>query len=63
MNNKWIPCGERLPEKNGKYLITGRQGAVNILLFEDGRWYGRRGVVAWLPLPEPYGGDNDDQSR
>lgn len=54
MNNKWIPCGERLPEKNGKYLITGRQGAVNILLFEGGRWYGGRGVLAWLPLPRAY---------
>ena len=50
----WIPCSERLPDQNGKYLVVGRQKAINILKFDGGRWYGKWGVVAWMPLPEPY---------
>lgn len=56
---KWIPCEERLPSKDGRYLIVGRQGAVNILPYRDGRWYGRWGVIAWMPLPEPYREDGE----
>ena len=51
---QWIPCSERLPDQNGKYLVVGRQKAINILKFDGGRWYGKWGVVAWLPLPSPY---------
>ena len=56
---RWIPCSERLPEANGNYLVTGRQGAVNKRKFEDGRWYGNWAVTAWMPLPKPYGGDEE----
>ena len=51
---QWIPCSERLPDQNGKYLVVGRQKAINILKFDGGRWYGKWGVVAWMPLPETY---------
>lgn len=57
---EWIPCSERLPSKDGKYLIVGRQGAVNILPYRDGRWYGRWGVIAWMPLPKPWKGADDE---
>ena len=33
---QWIPCSERMPERNGYYLVTGRQGAVNKRLYQDG---------------------------
>ena len=56
---QWIPCSERLPDQNGKYLVVGRQKAINILKFDGGRWYGKWGVVAWKPLPEPYKGDEE----
>ena len=56
---KWIPCSERLPDTNGDYLVTGRQGAVNKRRFEDGRWYGNWAVLAWMPLPEPYKGEQE----
>ena len=52
--SEWIPCSDRLPSEDGKYLIVGRQGAVNILPYHDGMWYGRWGVIAWMPLPKPY---------
>ena len=56
---QWIPCSERLPDQNGKYLVVGRQKAINILKFDGGRWYGKWGVVAWMPLPEPYEGEKE----
>ena len=55
----WTSCYKRLPETNGYYLITGRQGSVNKRKFEDGRWYGNWAVTAWMSLPEPYRGDED----
>ncbi len=56
---QWIPCSERLPDQNGKYLVVGRQKAINILKFEGGRWYGKWGVVAWMPLPDVYKGEEE----
>ena len=58
---QWIPCSERLPEEDGKYLVVGRQKAINILKFDGGRWYGKWGVVAWMPLPEPYQPKENEQ--
>lgn len=56
---QWIPCSERLPDQNGKYLVVGRQKAINILKFDGGRWYGKWGVVAWMPLPDCYKGEEE----
>lgn len=58
---RWIPVSERLPEKNGAYLITGRQGAVNKQRYHDGHWYGNWSVLAWMPLPEPYKAESEDK--
>ena len=38
-NGGWIPISEGLPKRNGYYLVTGRQGAVNKRLYQDGHWY------------------------
>ena len=61
---KWIPCSERLPEKNGEYLITlgfvwGRE--IEIGFYEDGEWLNdnRHVNIAWMPLPEPWKGADD----
>ena len=51
---RWIPVSERLPGKNGEYLITGRKGAVNKRRYHDGHWCGNWSVLAWMPLPQPY---------
>ena len=65
---KWIPCTERLPEKEYEnYLVSTSDGEVDIgsygsekgwsMCDADGFYYPRhRGieVVAWMPLPEPY---------
>ena len=67
---KWIPVGERLPEENGQYLITVKykhvDGYDDIYAehgeWNDGKWdmfcFGHcgevDGIIAWMPLPEPY---------
>lgn len=60
---RWIPCSERLPEKNGNYLVTveANDGTASIK-FQMVDHYGpdwlheekHEKVIAWMPLPEPY---------
>ena len=59
-NGGWIPCSERLPEKDGNYLITFK-GRVYEAYYQDGFWLDPiefyrvyRSVTAWQPLPAPY---------
>lgn len=56
---RWIPVSERLPEKNGRYLVTNtRWGAYeldwDIFYKEQNDWLFGKDVTAWMPLPEPY---------
>ena len=60
---KWIPCTMRLPESDDKVLCqtVTKKGAVNFVIgyHMDGRWCCgmNSNVVAWMPLPEPYKGE------
>lgn len=66
VGSKWIPCSERLPEQNGKYLVTAGEGKFPPRVFEYKNaeklyWENEIGckpnvdyVKAWQPLPEPY---------
>lgn len=67
---EWIPCKERLPDKNGVYFVTFIFGEYVALTdkmhyYTNGntfKWtwdnYNHRDmtchVVAWMPFPEPY---------
>ena len=54
---RWIPCGERLPEKPNMYTVTDSKGNVVRFVFYDtksSREYWQRCAKAWMPLPEPY---------
>ena len=65
VNEGWIPCSERLPEDNSDILVTyvekdeKRIAPVN---YGRGTWFDclfnkvldQVGVLAWMPLPEPY---------
>ena len=62
---RWIPVEERLPEKDGFYLVT-MDGEIagedkpftGLTEFENGRWFDDEDdyqcVLAWQLLPEPY---------
>ena len=67
---KWIPCTpETMPEEAGAYLCTCNDaGRLIITLIKwqprmkswnltGARTYWK--VIAWMPLPEPWGGDSD----
>ena len=78
LNSGWIPCSERLPEKEGAYITTlsGTLVGENALLvgwsyFESDCWeeFGNShweedefNVIAWMPLPEPYK-ENEDEGQ
>lgn len=62
----WIPCGERLPEKPTTYQVTFEYGdgfrQISDATFYCDKTWGKaeskeRKVIAWMSLPEPYGGD------
>lgn len=67
---EWIPCSERLPkEKDGKVLICEENGKVMTGKYSEysDTWYkgdmcgvGDSKVIAWMPLPKPYKGENED---
>lgn len=61
---RWISVSERLPEKGGAYLVTTEwkgsySGDVytetNMAVYrEKEKEWDCAGVIAWMPLPEPY---------
>lgn len=66
---QWIPCGERLPEKEGDYLVTlyhkyprYEYKTVEIEEFRNGGFdenlYIK--VIAWKQLPKPWKGADDE---
>lgn len=56
---RWIPVTERLPEKDGDYLVTFALlniQVVEVCAYQRGEWDkgAYDAVLAWMPLPEPY---------
>lgn len=55
--HSWIPVKERLPEKNGSYLVYV-YGEVTEMDCWHGKWHRLRddytkAVTHWMPLPKP----------
>ena len=62
---QWIPCSERLPEKNGDYIVSLEDCVYPWASWFNGKWFmlpigsiardfGEHEILAWMPLPEPY---------
>lgn len=68
---KWILCSERLPEKPAVgedcYLIQAQYVEQPFVAYWDGRnWTDEcyeiaKHVIAWMPLPEPYRGNDKNE--
>ena len=63
---QWIPVSERLPEKNGVYIVS-YEDAVTWLEWFNGKWFFYPSnpareetgtIIAWMPLPECYRGES-----
>ena len=64
ITDRWIPCSERLPEKDGWYLVTvqGYETVTDVAPFNYELWKGlasHQEVIAWMPLPMPYREDGE----
>ena len=59
----WITCSERLPENNEEVLIKFSNGKIDtgyrvgIFWFQNNEFYADYTVVSWMPLPEPFEGE------
>ena len=59
----WIPCSRKVPEVIGMYLTTTIDKGVYFNLWNGVNFDRTELVIAWMPLPEPYEGDNDGTNR
>ena len=57
----WIPCEERLPSEDGKYIVCTTKGSVYCAKYskKHSTNYGFHTdsythIIAWQPLPQPY---------
>jgi len=68
---RWIPVTERLPEEEGLYLVTcfNERPRIEVAWFyidEEGfgyfscDWSDFDSVTAWMPVPEPYKGGEEE---
>lgn len=67
---RWMPVTKRLSKKDGRYLVTRYDDVTNtefidILWYEENLWWNRHStgdyaVTAWMPLPTPYKGGEDE---
>ena len=64
----WIPCSEKMPTTAGHYLCSFEKTNyvdniyVGLAYWTGGRWYGylASAIKAWMPLPEPWKGADDE---
>lgn len=64
----WIPCSERLPGWDTEVLVTTAAWRVHIAtkcwgdgwLTDDSSFYDDDDIIAWMPLPVPYKGEEDN---
>ena len=58
VGHKWIPVTERLPEKEGLYIVHGKLGGVFVLFYDDTLSDSFKQMCThWMPLPQPPKGE------
>ena len=63
VHGEWMPCSERLPIPPMFCLVTtdGSHGdVIDIALYMSDGWHKASEVIAWMPLPTPYKGGDDE---
>ena len=76
---RWIPCGERLPEVGKDVMVCydfkGHRSVLIGVLYGDEKFHGYddeyltpegrkyRKAVAWMPLPEPYNAETEGKNE
>lgn len=68
--SEWIPCSERLPKEEGRFLVTVQKEAWDRKYFDieiaycspNHKWFNIANceVLAWTPLPKPYGREESE---
>lgn len=66
--SKWISVTEKLPEKDGIYLVTFFTGMFNTRLCTTASYYLKCGwnmenVIYWRPMPKPEESEAENGSR
>lgn len=62
---RWIPVSERLPVDSGRYIVTKNFAydttwvGLEWYNHENGWKYDNTKCIAWMPLPEPYKGEQE----
>ena len=72
MKNEWILVKEKLPEIEKEVLVTDEYGSIEIAFLTYSPWTEEEVLewqrysnftldpIAWMPLPEPHGGEKND---
>ena len=59
----WIPVKEKYPDKQGVYLVTVLNCTTMATYIIDGfgrSYFNILGVTAWMPLPKPWEGEENE---
>lgn len=66
---RWVPVAERPPEEGVQVLVTDDAGGLATIDVDCGyfdeeygrfEWFHSQNVTAWMPLPEPWKGEEDE---
>lgn len=61
---QWVPVEERLPEREGWYLVWTKMNRIPLVRYFSTRWQkffdDALGVLAWIPLPQAYKEDKNE---
>ncbi len=69
VNSMWIPCSRGLPSEfselsdDERVLATTEVDGLGVILipaYDVESWYRKGYITAWMPLPEPWKGADDD---